>query len=99
MFQEMRRQDRALIRPEIEEILVNGMFGVLSMNGKDDYAYGVPLSYVYLKNVIYVHCALEGKKLTHIRQDNRVSFCVVGEAEPLPVYGNTKGDHLARKWQ
>lgn len=85
MFQEMRRQDRALSRPEIEEILVNGMFGVLSMNGRDDYAYGVPLSYVYLENMIYLHCALEGKELTHIPQDNSVSFCVVEEAEPLPT--------------
>ncbi len=85
MFQEMRRQDRALNRPETEEILVNGRFGVLSMNGGDGYAYGVPLSYVYLENIIYLHCALEGKKLTQIRQDNKVSFCVVEEAEPLPT--------------
>ena len=83
MFQEMRRQDRGLNRPETEEILANGRFGVLSMNGGDDYAYGVPFSYVYLQNRIYLHCALEGKKLRHIRRDNRVSFCVVQGAEPI----------------
>ncbi len=83
MFQEMRRQDRGLNRPETEEILANGLFGVLSMNGGDDYAYGVPFSYVYLPNRIYLHCALEGKKLRHIRRDNRVSFCVVQGAEPF----------------
>jgi uncharacterized protein len=85
MFQEMRRKDRALNRQETEEILVNGMFGVLSMNGGNEYAYGVPLSYVYMENIIYLHCALEGKKLAHIREDNKVSFCVVEEAEPLPT--------------
>lgn len=84
MFQEMRRQDRGLDRAETEKILANGMFGVLSMNGENDYAYGVPFSYVYLQNRIYLHCAPEGKKLQHIRRDNRVSFCVVVEAEPLP---------------
>ncbi len=84
MFQELRRHDRGLTRPEAEEILAAGSFGFLSMNGGDDYAYGVPFSYVYLQNNIYLHCALEGKKLRHIRRDNRVSFCVVQEAEPLP---------------
>ncbi len=83
MFQEMRRQDRGLNRPEAEEILANGTFGVLSMNGGDDYANGVPFSYVYLQNSIYLHCALEGKKLRHIRRDNRVSFCVVQGADPF----------------
>jgi uncharacterized protein len=83
MFQELRRQDRGLNRPETEEILANGLFGVLSMNGGDDYAYGVPFSYVYLPNRIYLHCALQGKKLGHIRRDNRVSFCVVQGAEPF----------------
>ncbi len=83
MFQELRRQDRGLNRLETEEILANGLFGVLSMNGGDDYAYGVPFSYVYLPNKIYLHCALEGKKLRHIRRDNRVSFCVVQGAEPI----------------
>ena len=84
MFQEMRKKDRECSRRETEDILAKGMYGVLSLNGGNDYAYGVPFSYVYLKNSIYLHCALEGKKLTHIRGDNRVSFCVVTGAEPLP---------------
>ena len=83
MFQELRRQDRGLNRLETEEILANGLFGVLSMNGGDDYAYGVPFSYVYRQNSIYLHCALEGKKLRHIRRDNRISFCVVQGADPF----------------
>jgi|WetSurSiteA1Bulk_404760.scaffolds.fasta_scaffold230354_1 uncharacterized protein len=83
MFQEMRKKDREASRPETEAILARGMYGFLAMNG-DDYAYGVPFSYVYRHNRIYLHCAREGKKLTHIRQDNRVSFCVVEEAAPLP---------------
>jgi nitroimidazol reductase NimA-like FMN-containing flavoprotein (pyridoxamine 5'-phosphate oxidase superfamily) len=83
MFTQMRRQDRELTPSETEDILTQGSYGVLSINGGDDYAYGVPLSYVYQGAIIYFHCALEGKKLTRIRQDNRVSFCVVGEAIPM----------------
>ena len=84
MFPEMRQQKRQLSRPEAEEILANGLYGVLSMNGGDGYPYGVPLSYVYLEGSIYLHCAGAGRKLAHIRRDHRVSFCVVGEAYPLP---------------
>ena len=84
MFPDMRQQKRQLSRPEAEEILAQGTYGVLSLNGGDGYPYGVPLSYVYLGNSIYLHCAREGRKLSHIRRDPRVSFCVVGEAYPLP---------------
>ena len=85
MFQAMRTEkSRELSRPEAEEILAKGMYGVLSMSGGDDYGYGVPLSYVFQDNNIYLHCALEGKKLTYLRRNNKVTFCVVGEAEPVP---------------
>ncbi len=83
MLNVMRRKDRELNRTDTEKILVKATYGVLSMNGENDYAYGVPLSYVYTGDSIYVHCAPEGRKITRIRNDNRVSFCVVGEAIPL----------------
>lgn len=84
MFQPMRKKEREMSRQEAEEILAKGMYGVLSISGGDDYGYGVPLSYVYQDNSIYLHCALEGKKLDYLRRNNKVSFCVVGLAEPLP---------------
>ena len=84
MFQAMRRQDRQLTRPETEAVLARGLYGVLSINAGDDYGYGVPFSYVYQDNKIYLHCALEGKKLTLMRRNNKVGFCVVLDAEPKP---------------
>jgi len=86
MFKELRRQDRILTPEETNEILANGLYGVLSLNGDEsnDYAYGVPLSYVYDGNCIYLHCAVEGQKLTQLRNNNKVSFCVVGSAVPMP---------------
>ena len=42
------------------------------------------MSYCYTEDVIYFHCALEGHKLENLRNNNRVSFCVVGKTEVLP---------------
>jgi nitroimidazol reductase NimA-like FMN-containing flavoprotein (pyridoxamine 5'-phosphate oxidase superfamily) len=83
MFKKMRRQDRELSSAETTELLAKGNYGVLSMVGHDDYGYGVPLNFVYTDGGIYFHCALEGQKLDSIRKNNKVSFCVVGEAIPL----------------
>ncbi|MHB1405572.1 MAG: pyridoxamine 5'-phosphate oxidase family protein [Desulfitobacteriaceae bacterium] len=87
MFNEMRRKDRELNSEETMGILTNGAYGILSMNGESnrDHAYGVPMSYVYNSNCIYVHFfAAEGEKLTRIRNSNKVSFCVVGMANVMP---------------
>jgi uncharacterized protein len=92
MFPEMRLQKRQVTRQEAEDILSRGLYGVLAINGGGAYAYGVPLSYVYLDNRIYLHCAPEGRKLTLLRQDHQVCFCVVQEAEPL-------ADRFSMKYQ
>lgn len=85
MFRPVRRQEREVSPAEAEAILVNGTYGVLSVGSDDQgYAYGIPLSYAYADGHIYFHCALEGQKLECIRRNNKVSFCVVGRAIPLP---------------
>lgn len=85
MFREMRRQDRALSMAETQAILTSGTYGVLSLSGgEDDFAYGIPLSYVYLDGNLYFHCAPEGEKLARLQKNNKVSFCVVDKANPLP---------------
>lgn len=83
VFKEMRRNDRELSHQEVKDILAKGTYGVLSMVGTNSYGYGVPLSYVYKDNNIYIHSALEGQKLSFLRNNNKVSFCVVSEAIPL----------------
>jgi nitroimidazol reductase NimA-like FMN-containing flavoprotein (pyridoxamine 5'-phosphate oxidase superfamily) len=84
MFQEMRRKDRAMPAEQAERLLRESAFGVLSLTGKNGYGYGVPLNYVYNENCIYFHCAAEGYKLDCIAYNNKVSFCVIGAAKPLP---------------
>jgi len=84
MFKEMRRKDRAMDKAGVIEILKKGDYGILSTVGQDGYPYGVPVSYIYFNDSVYFHCALEGHKLDDISINNRVSFCVVGQADPLP---------------
>lgn len=79
MFRLMRRGRQALPPKECREILSRGTCGVLSVLGDGGYPYGVPLSYVYDGESIYFHCAKEGHKLDAIRQNDKVSFCVVGQ--------------------
>ncbi len=80
----MRRTDRQLGEAEARRILERGAYGVLSTVAPDHAPYGVPLSYCVVGGAIYVHAAVEGRKLEHIAGDPRVSFCVVGETEVLP---------------
>lgn len=84
MFKEMRRKNRSLDTEQALEILERGVYGVLSTAGENGYAYGVPVNYVYQNGSIYFHSAREGNKLDNIRYCDKVSFCVVGDAKPIP---------------
>lgn len=90
MFKEMRRKDREIEQNEIIKILKRCDYGILSTIGENGYPYGVPISYVYLNNAIYFHCAVEGQKLDNIKNNDKVSFCVVGETCVLPEQFSTK---------
>ncbi len=84
MEKKMRRADRALPDREAQEILYEGEYGVLSTVSPDGQPYGVPVSYSYVEDVIYFHCAPEGHKLENLNSNSRVSFCVVGKTQVLP---------------
>ena len=92
MFRGVRRKEREMSQEETVELLREGEYGVLSLNGDSVHPYGVPLSYVYLDDSIYFHCATEGHKIEHLSQNNKVSFCVVGKTKPLP-------DQFSMKYQ
>lgn len=90
MFKEMRRKDREIFNKKLEEILLDGEYGTLSTISENGYPYIVPLNYVYYDKCIYFHCAKEGHKLEDIKQNNKVSFCVVTDTEILPSRFSTK---------
>jgi uncharacterized protein len=86
----MRRVDRALTKEEAKEILTRGEYGILSTASKNGQPYGVPLSYSYDGESIYFHCALEGHLIDNVRENDKVSFCVVGQTQVLPAKFSTK---------
>ncbi len=84
VFPEIRRKDRILNIDSATKLLENGEYGYLSMCAVNGYGYGIPISYAYTGKSIYFHCAPEGFKLENIRQNDRVSFCVVGRTLVIP---------------
>lgn len=90
MFRELRRKEKELKEVEVSEMLKNCEYGILSTTSENGYAYGVPLSYVYANGSIYFHCATEGYKLDNIMNNDKVSFCVVGQTAVLPDKFSTK---------
>jgi len=86
----MRRQERELTHSEVLAILEKGEYGVLSMCTPENEGYGVPLNYAFNNTDIYFHSATEGSKLDYLRENNQVSFCVVGKTTVLPASFGTK---------
>lgn len=87
MFREVRRQNRMLEdQSRIKELLHTSEYGFLNLGiTENGYAYGIPISYAYdeATNCLYFHCAPEGQKLDIIKQNDKVSFCVVGVSRPI----------------
>lgn len=90
MFRKMRRSKKEVFEKDIEDILNEGEYGVLSLTGENGYPYGVPVNYAYHNNSIYFHCAGEGQKLDIIKRHEKVSFCTVSETELVPEKFTTK---------
>ena len=81
MFREMRRKNCELSSETAEKILREGIFGVLSLVGDGGYGYGVPINYAVENKKIYFHSATEGHKIDAIKNNDKVSFCVVDKHE------------------
>ena len=80
----MKRKDRAVTENEAIEILTKGEYGILSMCTAGNEGYGIPLNYVLDNDKIYFHSAAAGSKLDYLRNNNKVSFCVVGNTTVIP---------------
>lgn len=84
MFRNMRRNKQLLSEEQSIEILNRNTSGVLSVIGDNGYPYGVPLSYVYNNGKIYFHCAKSGHKIDAIKNNSKVSFCVIDKDDIVP---------------
>ena len=89
MFKEMRNSKRLLPDEYVSRVLNEGEYGILATYGENGYPYAVPVSYVYINDAIYFHCATEGQKLDNIKYNSKVSFCVVGNTKLLPSQFST----------
>ncbi len=94
---QVRRQDRLLAEQDVERVLREAEYGVLSMvemcGGAQEEAagYGVPLNVVWDGDrVIYFHCAPSGHKLECIDRNPLVSLCVVGHTRVVPEQFSTE---------
>ena len=73
-------------KSEIEEILHDVEYGILSMCNYDNTPYSIPLNFAYANNTIYFHGAKEGEKLKILKNNNHVSFTVVDAISFIPSY-------------
>ncbi len=84
-FTEPRRKDRILPLEEAQDLLHTALYGYLSLGPNPaGYAYGIPLSYVYDGECVWFHCAPEGEKLECLKNNSKVTFCVVDGVETVP---------------
>lgn len=60
---------------EMKRILAEEEVGVLCLS-EHDKPYAVPISYAYLNGKIVFHCALQGRKLDILRQNNQATLVV-----------------------
>ena len=77
MFRELLRINKKLSMEECIHVLKTEKRGVLSVNGDNDYPYGMPMNHWYNEEdgKIYFHCGNMGHRLDALKKDSKVSFC------------------------
>ncbi|WP_243577888.1 pyridoxamine 5'-phosphate oxidase family protein [Clostridium minihomine] len=77
---------RVMSQEEAIQVLQEGKYGIMSIATPDGEPYGVPLNYFYLpeEQAIYFHCFVKGRKLDILKENNRVSFAVIGQETIMP---------------
>jgi hypothetical protein len=81
----LRRRDRALEEAEPLAILEKAEWGVLATVDAEGWPYAVPLNHAVVDGALILHSAREGHKLRNIQANERVSYCVVTQADTLPL--------------
>jgi nitroimidazol reductase NimA-like FMN-containing flavoprotein (pyridoxamine 5'-phosphate oxidase superfamily) len=90
MLREMRRKDRAMTEEDVKTLLETAQVGTLATISEDNTPYVVPMNFVYTKEVIYLHSAVEGKKMDNIITNSSICFNVIDAVELMPAAFATK---------
>ena len=83
-FRKMRRFRQQIPEEECIALLQETEYGILAVQGDDDYPYTVPVNHVYENGRLYIHSAVAGHKIDAILKQEKVSFCVVGKSDLIP---------------
>ncbi len=79
----MRRKDKKTNDiKEIENILTESEIGIVGMV-VDDFAYIVPVNFLYYQKAVYFHSANEGKKIQALKKNKNVSFLTYIEGDVI----------------
>jgi len=86
----MRRKEKQLTTEKTFEIVKKVEWGVLSFAQDNNDPYAIPISFAIEGKTLYLHGAIEGKKIDLIGTGRKVSFTCVGKTEVIPEKFTTK---------
>lgn len=86
----IRRRDRELSEEEARQILQEAEWGVLATVDAEGWPYAVPVNHAVVEGDLIIHCATKGHKLDNLAISAKVSYCVVTQAETLPLELSTR---------
>jgi nitroimidazol reductase NimA-like FMN-containing flavoprotein (pyridoxamine 5'-phosphate oxidase superfamily) len=72
----MRRKDKEFTDKAVIEDILNRaeLVRIAMVDGQEPYV--VTMNYAYKDNALFLHCALEGRKMDILKRNNRVAFTV-----------------------
>ena len=80
------RKNELEAKNELNTIMEKGEIGQLGMIDSKGFPRVIPLNYVYIKESVYFHGALEGEKFELSKYNPKVAFCVYIPFSTLPSY-------------
>jgi nitroimidazol reductase NimA-like FMN-containing flavoprotein (pyridoxamine 5'-phosphate oxidase superfamily) len=86
----MRRKDRELSEAEAWQLLEEAEWGVLATVDGQGWPYAVPVNHAVVDGTLIIHSATTGHKLDNLAFNSKVSYCVVTQAETLPLELSTR---------
>lgn len=83
----MRRKEHAeLDAAEIEAFLGKMSFGYLATASQMEFPNIVPLNFAWYRDAVYFHSSRLGQKISELKGNNKVTFCVADEVALIPSY-------------
>lgn len=79
----MRKAQREMSSEWAWEVLKRAPYVTVCMTDTDGTPYAVPLSLACVGDVLYFHCAAEGRKLDILRQNPHVCLSAVSKCRPV----------------